>query len=324
MTALDDLSQIAVDLIRAVDRVAAGDFRTWAFERLQRVVAFDSALWMHSALIEDVLVTRDIYLYRQPAKLMEDYARWNTTDVLLEVIYCNPGRCILWHDLVDLKAQRKTRMYREYQSKYGLEEAASIMIPFGRSGLQFVMSLYRSDPDKPFSEGERERVQAIAPLLLEAENRVLMRDVRLRLGLGADAETAAVVTATGQLVTADMGFIEHMERCWPTWQPPRLPEAMRAILTRGGRKQQVSNGLKVSRHRHQDGFVVAVRPVSPLDTLSTREREVADRIVLGLPYKRIASELGISPKTVSNHLRNVNAKLGAQSRADLLKIVGRG
>ena len=57
-----------------------------------------------STLVEDVLVTQDIYLYRQPATLMEDYARWNTKDDLLERIYCNPGRCVFWHDVVDLEA----------------------------------------------------------------------------------------------------------------------------------------------------------------------------------------------------------------------------
>ena len=95
-------------------------------------------------------------------------------------------------------------------------------------------------------------------------------------------------------------------------------------VPRAGRKGRIVNELMVRRHDHQDGFVVSLRPVSRLDTLSPREREVAQKFALGLPYKRIAQDLGISPKTVSNHLSSVSAKLGSGSRADLLEIIGEG
>ncbi len=49
--------------------------------------------------------------------------------------------------------------------------------------------------------------------------------------------------------------------------------------------------------------------------LTAREREVLRLLTEGLPNKAIARSLGISPKTVSNHMEHVYAKLGVSNRA---------
>lgn len=48
--------------------------------------------------------------------------------------------------------------------------------------------------------------------------------------------------------------------------------------------------------------------------LSMREREILGRIAAGASGRQIAAELTISPETVRTHLRNIQAKLGAQTR----------
>jgi HD-GYP domain-containing protein (c-di-GMP phosphodiesterase class II) len=49
--------------------------------------------------------------------------------------------------------------------------------------------------------------------------------------------------------------------------------------------------------------------------LTTRESEVLARLAQGMPNKVIARTLGISPKTVSNHIERVYSKLGVSNRA---------
>jgi DNA-binding NarL/FixJ family response regulator len=51
-----------------------------------------------------------------------------------------------------------------------------------------------------------------------------------------------------------------------------------------------------------------------LARLTPREREVLDRIALGLTNKAIARELGIGPGTVKAHVEKVIAKLGVADR----------
>jgi DNA-binding CsgD family transcriptional regulator len=51
--------------------------------------------------------------------------------------------------------------------------------------------------------------------------------------------------------------------------------------------------------------------------LSPREREIATLAAAGQPSKVIAQRLGLSVRTVSNHLQNAYLKLGISGRDDL-------
>jgi FixJ family two-component response regulator len=55
--------------------------------------------------------------------------------------------------------------------------------------------------------------------------------------------------------------------------------------------------------------------------LTSREREVMLRVVLGHPNKRIATQLGITEGTVKLHRGQVMRKMKAESLADLVRIV---
>ena len=57
-----------------------------------------------------------------------------------------------------------------------------------------------------------------------------------------------------------------------------------------------------------------------IERLTTRERQVLERIVAGRLNKQIADDLGISIKTVEAHRANIMEKLSARSMAELMKI----
>jgi DNA-binding NarL/FixJ family response regulator len=57
----------------------------------------------------------------------------------------------------------------------------------------------------------------------------------------------------------------------------------------------------------------------PFSLLSMREREVLQRIAEGLSAKEIATQLGISPKTVEAHRTSVMRKLGARKATELVR-----
>ncbi|HEX6357933.1 response regulator transcription factor [Actinophytocola sp.] len=52
----------------------------------------------------------------------------------------------------------------------------------------------------------------------------------------------------------------------------------------------------------------------PFPELTAREREVLALLAAGLPNPAIARELHLAPKTVSNHISNIYAKLGLADR----------
>ena len=51
-----------------------------------------------------------------------------------------------------------------------------------------------------------------------------------------------------------------------------------------------------------------------LTRLTQRERQMLDALIQGKTDKEIASDLGVSPKTVSFHLGNIYRKLGVPNR----------
>ena len=57
-----------------------------------------------------------------------------------------------------------------------------------------------------------------------------------------------------------------------------------------------------------------------LSTLTTREQELLKLLVSGMANKNIASEMGISIKTVENHRANLMDKTGALNAADLVRM----
>jgi DNA-binding NarL/FixJ family response regulator len=57
-----------------------------------------------------------------------------------------------------------------------------------------------------------------------------------------------------------------------------------------------------------------------LIALSEREHNVFERVILGASSKEVAAELGISVKTIEKRRGSINAKLGARSTADLVRV----
>lgn len=58
----------------------------------------------------------------------------------------------------------------------------------------------------------------------------------------------------------------------------------------------------------------ALRPAPAPPRLTSRERQVYDRLARGLSNRQIADELRVSEKTISVHVSNLMGKLGVRSR----------
>lgn len=64
----------------------------------------------------------------------------------------------------------------------------------------------------------------------------------------------------------------------------------------------------------------AAAAAAKLESLSPREREVLQGLLVGLPNKSIAYDLAISPRTVEIHRARVMDKMGARSLSELIRL----
>jgi len=144
--------------------------------------------------------------------------------------------------------------------------------------------------------GEPERAAAAAQRAIELLSRTgwkahLARShYALARSLPADARVAAVTA------------LEHaaaiLEECGGTWRRDRCLEALRRLGTVGRR-----------------AAAAALGPGS----LTRREREVARLAATGMSAKEIAQSLFVGKRTVETHLASVYAKLGVDSKLQLVR-----
>lgn len=106
---------------------------------------------------------------------------------------------------------------------------------------------------------------------------------------------------------------------------PMSVRAMKAgavdFLTKPFRDQDMLDSIAgaIERHRgHRSSRAEARDAAALAATLTTREREVFDRVTAGLMNKQIAYELGISEITVKLHRGSMMRKMGATSLAKLI------
>jgi len=114
-----------------------------------------------------------------------------------------------------------------------------------------------------------------------------------------------------------------------TWDATRLAGggALQADDARtSGSMLQIARDMKLATDPTEEPGrstgPAAHRPTTPGQSpLSEREREVAELLLLGMPYRDIGAQLFISAKTVEHHVARIRRRLGAESRSEMLSML---
>jgi DNA-binding CsgD family transcriptional regulator len=121
-----------------------------------------------------------------------------------------------------------------------------------------------------------------------------------QFGLTSDATRlagqAALQTPDGRVSGAMLQLARDLKLTTADDDGPRVESAPAVAATAGSARQQSSR-------------------------LSDREREVAELLLLGMPYRDIGSQLFISAKTVEHHVARIRRRLGAESRSEMLSML---
>jgi two-component system response regulator FixJ len=146
---------------------------------------------------------------------------------------------------------------------------------------------------------------------------MLLLDVRMpgtsgmvlleRLRVQHPALPVVVITGYGDIDTAvqamKLGALDFITKPFAS---QRLLDLAQQVLSRGGKRPGLAQCTREA--------------VLRLATLTTREREVFDRIVRGKQNKAIALDLGISGRTVESHRASLMQKLNVKTPFEFVRI----
>lgn len=314
---LSSVSAAILTLYRGCRDIPARDFKEWAMQTAQSTIAFDSGFWATSDVISDEF--NSVYLFHQPPEMMENYERTVgiANDLLAQAALANPGRATIMSQTIPRDEFLTHPMYLKHCRHYGIEDSLCTIHVLPVTHIFSGASFFRADPKKPFSESDRKIKELLMPHMIEAMRINLFATLQ-----GEDVrsgEALAFCDSRGVLYETTSEFSALLAAVWPDWRGPRL-DLPCATLDGEGNTRWSANGLKFESSPCRDLFLVRVAREKVLDRLSPRQLTVAELLVRGKSYKDIGRTLGISPSTVTNHVNQINEKLGIGKREDLFSL----
>lgn len=314
---LPRFSQLVMKLHRGCREQPVVAYQHWALEQLKSVFHFDSGLWLAGTLDDACQATvHTVYAHGLSPQVVADWARIpRSRAVLTERVFRMPGvtfNCVV--------ADEFGPELLEHSRRYGIAHILATTSTDSISRLNELISVYRADPDRPFSEEERQIQQNIIPHLVETWriNRMHHMNAARHSSCSTPAGSA-VMDKNGILHLIDPGFTSLLLDEWPDWQGPALPEDLVRAVACGS--VYSGNSLVARSSAMGDLLMLQGRHKTLLDSLSRREREVANHFASGLTYRSIAETLGLSPATIRNHLNNIYSKLCIGNKAELIAML---
>jgi DNA-binding CsgD family transcriptional regulator len=303
--------------IHALGRTApATTFKARALELVEGAIPFDTAMWGTGPAAAKTL--HDVYLHRQPARIVDAYtAGFRSVDLLRNAAYANPGTTIDLFDLIEPQAWRQTRIYRDFARLFGIECALCTAQVDGPSGLISFVSLWRRNARRTFTDRDRQRKQLMMPHLLEAFTAHRTWHLREKLASWDRGRAMAVFDEQGVVHQSLGGFVALMNREWPRWSGKQLPRMLIQHLT--GEAEFKGRRTMIRSSPFDSLRLLEVRARREVDKLTGREREVALLYARGEPYTTIAQTLQLSGATVRNQIARIYRKLDVGNKAELAR-----
>jgi len=309
---------VAQKIFMATRSQSSEIFQDVVLEEVKAIIPFDHCKWGIGFIQNEKVVIHSLHLHNFPDHNKSEYVKHQPQDPILATMVANRDRVFTYdrYDITPRESFIKLPIYQEYCRKYGLEQLISTMVPDPISNLFSVISLSRKDYARPFSDKEKRIKTLITPILTEARrHNIFIHMIQMENKYG---QFAAICDVKGVLKEAEPEFSELLREEWPQWQGPMLNFIPEALLN--GQPTALYKGEQIdirisARHDH---VLLQIERKSALERLTSAEKKVVMLLLQGLPDKKIATTLGISPKTVGHHLQHVYRKIGVPNRARLI------
>lgn len=317
-------SDLLLELYRLAQDAPAAEFQKLALDRMREVFDFDSAFWSTGVVMPGkAVIPHAFHLYRQPSDMMESWMRINKNDELAFEAFSQPGTTINAALCEPYWQSRFSPDGRKHIRRYGMAHSLNTIIAEPVLQIWTGVAFYRADPAQPFTEDERLLKQNLTPHLAEAWN--ISRFGFVNSARNNETQPhygRAICDSKGVLYNADRNFTELMLAEWPAWNGPQLPRELLETLSGNSRpRRYTGRHTVISVETLNNMELLSARKISAIDSLSSREHEVAELFAKGADFRAIAEALHIAPTTVRNHLQNIYNKLGVTSKIEMAHLM---
>lgn len=307
------LSKLLLDVLNLTAENAPGGFQARTLDMLSERVRFDAGSWGYAHYADGRPTVHNIFLHRLRTDGITEHLAAHSHDALAGLALDTPGRAVMsgvarGETLGGLAPDA-------FASTHSLAHCCVVAVPHEFSGLAVFIALYRQRGRSPFVRDEARLLELAAPHFSAAFDLYRRRSLMTNAGYSSIGGGAALADHHGVLHLTDEPFLRLLRIGWPGWRGPRLPvELLATHLTDVHRP-----GVVVSR-RPLTGEaldLILARPDGAADLLTFRQAQIARAFAEGRSHREIASELGISPATVRNHLRMIYSALHVSSKLEL-------
>ncbi len=309
---LQAFSHLVLDVQRLAQHQDIEHFQRHALARISQLLAFDSAWWGRSAVIDGLPVEHSSCLYHLPPTYLTDWQSIRHVDVTFGRTHATPGQAVV----IDMRDPSSGAGLNWLGERYAIGQLLCVIHFDPHTCLSDHLTLYRKPGAPRFSEQDCQLLNNLMLHLVAAVSANQIRTlVAMRETLTSPRNLAlAVCDARGVLQCAENGFVDLLLSEWPRWSGPSLPLP---LDERGHEGKHIH--IQVSAVGDQ--LLLAARVNRALPRLSRRENDVAQGFGEGKTYKEVARDLGLSPNTVRHHIRAIYSKLGVKDKAHIAHLM---
>lgn len=320
---MEAFADILFDLYRMARELPPAAFQDRALALLMPLLKFQSAIWGSGRLTNPGLCVHRIHLHEIDPDGLTAWKQINRMDKVIPIAAANPGRTIQFHAPTLFSARDDAEM-RDYAQRYGRQSYLITAFASETPSLMGWMSLYRPDPDDPFTGLERTLCEALMPHFEQAL--LVNQACNVQKALSEETGTSAslaLADARGALYFAQAAFLRLLAEEWPEADDRMLPPPLRdAVIGNSAGGTFLGARIRFESRVAAELILLRARRRRPIDQLSPRRYEVARLFSSGFGYKAIARQLHLSPATVRNHLTAIYQELSIASKAELVAAAG--
>jgi DNA-binding CsgD family transcriptional regulator len=312
---LCELGEFLLWLQALAETCEASTFRTTVLDRFRSNVPFSRAMWGDATINEGMTVLNPANIGFDQ-KDIAPFERAVFAEQLLMQVLHDQGRTIAYA----LSGDSPPLLQR-----FGVDwNVAHVMAtaqfePHVAIATGHVFT--RSTGDRAWSEEERAFTEAVFPHMLKAwldcQTRTLLRLVKAR----SDGMVHAAACQGKVFKFVGPGAAKLFQRQWPEWKGPDIPPELARIAADPDIKEYSGTHIVVRALDEADITLFIARERCLADTLTARERIVAELNVSGLSSREIAMHLNIAPTTAKNHIAAIHRRLGVSRNSEIAKLL---